>query len=143
MKRLLLTLLATTLTMIAIPLSTSAAPSQTDISGTVTNNGKAVDGANVTVVCNNNDRKDTTNAEGGYLVHFITTECPNGAQATVVATDGKKGGTNDGKVNDLTSKLNVSIINVALPEFGLITAFGAAVIGGGAFMIMRRRQLQS
>jgi hypothetical protein len=140
-KKLLTASLATILVAIAIPATSMAAAAQTDISGTVTNNGKVVSGAKVTVVCDNNSRKDTTDSSGGYLVHFPAAQCPNGATVYVTATDSKKGGDTTGKVNADTSKLNVSIVNVALPEFGTYAAIGATLLGGGAFMVIRRRQL--
>jgi hypothetical protein len=140
-KKFLLSFAATVGIALLIPASSFALSAKTDITGVVSNNGHPVSGAKVTVVCNNNARHDTTDGTGTYLVQFPATKCPAGAHATVVATKGKKGGTNSETIHSTTNKLNVNIINVSLPEFGLVAGVGASLIGGGAFLVIRRRQL--
>jgi hypothetical protein len=142
MKKLFLTILATLSVALLIPAATFAASATTDVTGTVTNNGNVVSGAKVTVVCDNNSKKTSTDSSGAYLVTFKAANCPDSSKATVVATKGGKGGVSTGTVSKMGSAdLNVAIVNVALPEFGIITGIGAAVIGGGAFFLIRRRQL--
>ena len=121
------------------PTSSFALSAKTDITGVVTNNNSPVNGAKVVVVCNNNSRKDTTDASGSYLVQFPAKQCPAGDKATVVATKGNKGGSNGATIHADTTKLNVNIINISIPEFGLITGIAASVIGGGAYLVIRRR----
>jgi hypothetical protein len=134
--------IATTLGVaLIIPASTFALSAKTDITGVVTNGGNPVPGAKVTVVCDNNARHDTTDNTGTYLVQFPAKQCPAGDKATVVATKGKKGGTNSTTINQTSNKLNVNIVNVSLPEFGVAAGVGASLIGGAAFMVVRRRQL--
>jgi hypothetical protein len=133
MKKLFLTILATLSVALLIPAATFAASATTDVTGTVTNNGNVVSGAKVTVVCDNNSKKTSTDSSGAYLVTFKAANCPDSSKATVVATKGGKGGVSTGTVSKMGS--------VALPEFGIITGIGAAVIGGGAFFLIRRRQL--
>lgn len=142
-KKFLLSFAAALGVALIIPAATFATSPKTDITGVVTNNGNPVAGAKVVVVCNSNSRKDTTDATGTYLVQFPASQCPAGTHFTVVATKGKKGGTNTGTVNQTTNKLNVNIVNVSLPEFGLIAGAGASLIGAGAFLAIRRRQLNS
>ena len=142
MKRLIGSVLGIVgLVVFLMPGTALAASGLTDVSGVVTNNGQPITGAHVTVVCNNNNLTDNTDTTGTYVVQFTDTECPAGAKVTVVATDGSLGGTNSGVANALTTRLNVSIINVALPEFGVVTGIGAAIVGGGALMVIRRRHL--
>ena len=141
MKKVLKAALAAIVLSLAITASTLAAPAQTDISGYVYNNGRTVSGAKVTVVCDNNARHDTTDGSGAYLVHFPAGQCPDGAKVYVTATKSRKGGENTGNVHADTSKLNVSLINVSLPEFGFVAAGGAAMIAGGAFLVIRRHKL--
>lgn len=69
-------LIATVLTVLVIPASTAAAAATTDITGTVTNGGKPVKGATVTIVCDNHTKNDTTNKSGSYLVTFTAKRCP-------------------------------------------------------------------
>jgi len=134
--------IATSLGMVVLlPAATFAASAKTDISGVVTNNGHTVAGAKVTVVCDNHSKKDTTDANGSYLVQFPAANCPDGSKATVVATKGGLGGVNSKNVTAQTTKLNVAIVNVSLPEFGVVAGIGAAVVGGGAVVAIRRKQL--
>lgn len=141
MKKRIALFLTTVFAVVALPAATFATGSKTDITGVVTNGGNPVVGAKVVVVCNSNSRKDTTDGTGTYLVQFPAAQCPAGAHATVVATKGKKGGTNSANINSVTNKLNVNIINVSIPEFGLIAGVGASLIGGGAFLVIRQRQI--
>src|SRR5882724_3507151 len=105
----------------AVPSIASAAPTtgaKTDVGGVIMNNGKPVKGAHVTVVCNNYSRTTKTNSAGQYSVTFGKGQCPVGDTVTVVASKGGKGGVSTGKVTTSTVKLNVAIVNVALPELG-------------------------
>jgi hypothetical protein len=141
MKKVIAAFLASLAMLLMIPASSFAAASKTDITGTVYNNGKPVVGAKVVVVCNNNSRKDTTDSTGAYLVQFTAAQCPAGDKATVVATYKKLGGTNSATISSTTDKLNVNIVNVSLPEFGVIAGVAAAIAGAGAFLVIRRKQL--
>lgn len=128
------------LIILVIPASASAARATTDVTGNVTNNGQPVKGAKVTVVCDNHAHKTTTNASGTYLVTYKLANCPDNTKATVVATKDGLGGVNSGTVNSVTTKLNVAIVNVSLPEFGLFTGGAATLAGAGAIFAIRRRQ---
>jgi hypothetical protein len=142
MKKLLVSILATVGIALMLPAATFAASATTDVTGTVTNNGVGVSGAKVEVICGSNDKKTTTGTGGAYLVTFKAANCPDGSKATVTATVGKKAGVNTGKVKqDGSVYLNVAVVNVSLPEFGVITGIGAALVGGAAFLVIRRRQL--
>jgi hypothetical protein len=96
LKKVLLSVTATVGMAMLVPVSSFAIAAQTDITGVVKNNGSPVVGAKVVVVCNNNSRKDTTDATGTYLVQFPATQCAGG---------------------------------------------GAALAGGAAFMVIRKKQL--
>jgi hypothetical protein len=140
-KKVLLSVAATLSVAVLIPASSFALSPKTDVTGTVYYNGHTVAGALVTVICDSNVKHDTTDANGVYLVQYSATACPEGATATVVATKGKKGGTSDTVIKSTTDKLNVNLVNVDLPEFGVVAGFGAAVLGGAAFLVIRRKQL--
>ena len=118
-------------------------PPKTTVSGIISNNGKPVRGARVTVVCNGRARTARTNKNGEYLVNFNKGQCPIGSKVTVVATYKGEGGVNSSTVTAGTVKMNVAIVNVALPELGLITGFGGLAVAGGAFFVVRRRQLEA
>jgi hypothetical protein len=141
MKKILSGTLATLLLILAIPASSMAAAAQTDISGNVTNGGNPVKGASVTVVCNGHTKHTTTGNKGGYLVVFTKKNCPDGSSATVSASKSSMGGSSSGTVNSETNKLNVAVVNVSVPELGTYAAIAAGLIGGGAFLVIRRRNL--
>jgi hypothetical protein len=141
MKKKISLFLASVLTIVALPVAAMAAPTTTIVTGQVTDNGVGVKGAKVVVVCNNFSKKTTSGAGGGYEVAFTVTQCPNGKVANVVATKGDLGGVNNSKVKNFDATDNVAIVNVSLPEFGIAAGIGATIIGGGAFLVIRRRQL--
>jgi hypothetical protein len=136
-------ILASLLTLVAVTPATASAATdalaqKTTVTGFITNNGKAVKNAGVTVICNNNALYATTDKTGLYSVTFKKGKCPVGATANVTAAKNKLGGVSQTKVIAGTAKLNVAIVNVAVPEFGLITGVTAAVLGGGALLYARR-----
>jgi hypothetical protein len=147
MKKILLTIIASTGLALLMPLAASALgnPTQTIVTGNVTHNGSPVSGASVTVTCDGNILVDPlTDSDGSYQVTFIPSSlCPDESTATAVSTGpGGLHGSNSAPVTAVTTKINISTVNVSVvPELGMITAGSAAILGGGAFMIVRRRQL--
>ena len=100
-------------------------------------------GALVTVTCKGIVRTDTTDASGSYLVSFTTAQCPFGSTVKVVAKKGGETGVSSGTVQGLTTKLNVAIVNVSIPEYGLFGTIMAGGAGLGLMAYMRRRQRQA
>lgn len=117
-------------------------PPQSDITGVITENQVAVAGADVTVLCNGNTKTDITDAMGSYLVTYAATECPFGSTVKVTAQKDGKSGVSSGTVQGITTKLNLAIVNVSIPEYGLIGAILATGTGIGMIAYMRRRQTQ-
>jgi hypothetical protein len=142
MSKMRVLLASAALAVAILPAASLAAPGQTDVTGTVTNNGHPVSGAKVTVICDNNAKKTTTDSNGVYLAVYKEAKCPAGSTVSVTATKGHKGGVKDGKANPVTTLLNVALINVALPELGIATGALALIGAAGAFMVTRRRGLR-
>lgn len=119
-------------------------PSVTEVTGEVTYNGAPVEEANVSVVCNGNTLTDQVvpGDEGAYRVDFNKADCPAGTEVVVTAVSGSMSGTSTGTAGKFTSKLNVAVVNVSVPEMGTVAAIGAMGAVGGAFFIARRRQMQ-
>lgn len=141
MKKMLLGLLLVTFVSATVGSATaSAAPPNTAVTGVVTENQTAVAGAAVTVLCNGHTETDTSNAQGAYLVNFGATDCPFGSTVKVTAQKGGKSGVTSGTVHGITTKLNLAIVNVSIPEYGLIGAITAGGVGIGLIAFMRRRQ---
>lgn len=150
MKKKLLTLLAAFgIVGVLAPATVLAAPAPTTtktvISGVVTDSskgGKPVRHARVTVVCNNHAKTTTTDKNGAYSVTFKPGQCGVGSKVTVVATKSGSGGVSTSTVTAGTIKLNVAIVNVSLPEFGIITGFAGGAAAVAAFFVIRRRQVE-
>src|ERR1700689_3071367 len=142
MKKRISLFIATLATLVALPASALAA-STSAIAGTVTSNGNPVSGASVSVTCNGHTLTSGTTVAGAYLVRFSpATNCPAGSTAHVTATKGGHSGSKSGTVNNLGADINLAIVNVSnVPEFGMAAGISAAILGGGAFMVVRRRQL--
>ncbi len=145
MKKMLLGLLVAGAMLVGVvgPTQTAGAlPAQTDVTGVITDAGVPVAGASVTVKCGATTKMDTTDAFGSYLVTFTFAECPPGSTVTVTATKGAKSGTNTGTVIGITTKLNIGLVNVDIPEYGAIGAILATGAGAGAIFFARRRFAQ-
>jgi len=121
----------------------NATPPQSDVTGVITENQVAVAGATVTVLCNGHTEVDTTDAQGAYLVTYPSTDCPFGTTVKVTAKKGSKSGIASGTVQGITTKLNLAIVNVSIPEYGLIGGILAGTTGIGMIALMRRRQQQN
>ena len=142
MKKTLLGLLITAFVTISATATVSATPPQTDVTGVVTENQTSVSGATVTVLCEGNTETDTSDAHGSYLVTFPADDCPFGSTVRVTAQKGGKSGVTSGTVTGITTKLNLAIVNVSIPEYGFIGSLLASSIGIGAIAYVRRRQKQ-
>lgn len=144
MKRKILGLLAVVVASAsAISGTAYATPPQTDVTGVITENQVAVPGATVTVLCNGHTEVDTTDAHGSYLVTFSSTDCPFGTTVKVSAKKGNKSGVASGTVQGITTKLNLAIVNVSVPEYGLMGGILAGGAGVGMIAFARRRQKQN
>ena len=127
--------------------SATTAPITTIVAGTIFNEDytETMEEANVTVSCvhNNVTSVGTTesNSEGVYGVEFIVAECGEGDIVTVFAEsqDGTLSGTETGIVQEFGLTVNLAIINVTIPEFGLLIGAFTLVAGAGIFFLVRRK----
>lgn len=141
--------IALALVVLALPAFASAAPAtnppRTEVTGYVTdatNSNAPLSGASVTVVCNSNTQNDISDGDGAYLVSFLAADCPVGSSITVSAVKDSMSGSSAGTASKVTTKLNVAVIDVAVPELGTVAAISAMAVAGGAFVYSRRRQMQ-
>jgi len=72
---------------------------------------------------------------------FKSADCPFGSTVKVTAKKGSQMGSSSGTVQGITTKLNVAIVNVSIPEFGMFAGLLASGLGVGAIMYTRRRQI--
>lgn len=140
MKKLAIGIFVAAFAVIGVSAPVMAAPAESDVTGVVTENQVAVAGATVTVLCNGKSEVDTTDAFGSYLVHFVSADCPFGSTVKVTAVKDGKSGVSSGTVQGITTKLNLAIVNVSIPEYGLIGTLMAGGAGVGLIAYMRSRQ---
>jgi len=106
-----------------------------------------VNGVSVTISCSHGGytytRNATTNVYGRYYVIYYGTNCANGDVVTITASkDGQSGSGTGTMIGWLENNcnwggVNISIVSVKIPEFGLF-AGGAAVIAAiGIFLLVR------
>jgi hypothetical protein len=112
--------------------------------GYVKKNSVAVPGASVTVKCQNNTKTATADQNGYYSVDFADAYCRVGQLVTVTATNSKVSGNATGTMGYYDMNFNAALINVNLttvvvPEYGVVTGVGAAVIGLGLLAYFRRQ----
>jgi hypothetical protein len=141
MKRIVTTIVSA-LALAIIPLSGAFA--LTGVSGNVSNNGKDVSGASITATCKTASGTSSTQSNGDYFV-VLTPDgvCKAGDTVTVNASQGAATGQSTGTFSNYGADVNIALVNVSVPEFALITGVGAVLLGGGAFMIIRRRNLRA
>lgn len=143
MKKILAGALAAGVLAWGLAPTAQAAPAQSDVTGIITDNHAAVADAKVTVTCNGKERVDKTDASGAYVVTFLKAHCDFGSVVKVVAQKDGKSGVSSGVMQGVTTKLNLAIVNVAVPEFGALGFVAAGTAGAGLMAYMRRRQFQS
>ncbi|HSX01981.1 MAG TPA: hypothetical protein VLI05_01560 [Candidatus Saccharimonadia bacterium] len=119
-----------------------ATASQTDVTGVVTAHQVAVANASVRVTCNGHTQTDATDTHGSYLVVFPVSQCMFGDTVIVSARKGSMSGVTSGTVRGITTRLNLAIVNVSIPEYGLLGALAAGGAGIGLIAYKRRRQGQ-
>lgn len=142
-RKMVLGLLATVVASVGtVTGSVNAESAKTAVTGVITDNHVAVSGARVAVLCNGHTRRDRTDAQGSYLVTFPKQQCPTGSTVKVTARMNGKSGVSTGTVQGITTKLNLAIVNVSIPEYGLIGAILAGGTGVGLIAHMRRRREQ-
>ncbi len=145
-KILLIALMVIAFILLAIPTASVSAKSkgETQVTGVISENGTPIKNAKVTVVCNGKSKSDKTNNSGTYRVEYKDKKCPKGSSVSVTAStkDGKSG-TSTGTADEVTTKLNVAVVNVAVPEIGTIASIAAVGIAGAAIVYVRRKSLQN
>ena len=118
---------------------------KTIVAGTIFNEDytETMEEANVTVSCvhDNVTSVETTLSalDGVYGVEFYVAECGEGDTVSVYAEKGEMSGTETGIVHDFDLTVNLAIINVTIPEFGLLIGAFTLVAGAGIFFLVRRK----
>jgi hypothetical protein len=126
----------------------SAAPALPAVPALVTGyvmyqNGTGVDGATVDITCQHNDVNTTlstsTYEDGSYYQEFSDTQCSYNDMVWVNAEKSGNSGSNDGQTcerNDCF--IPVALIDVTIPEFGIIASMVAMIGALGIFVLKRK-----
>jgi hypothetical protein len=114
-------------------------PGETIVGGQITelDHVTPVSGATVTVDCNGVTESATSLADGSYVVCYDKEDCTVGQDAYVSAVKDGASGDNNGKVIGRTM-LDVAIVNVSIPEFGVVAA-GTVLVGSVVLFAMMRK----
>jgi len=90
------------------------------VSGTVykLRDSAVVSGADVTVVCNNNIEKTTSDYDGSYAVFYSAGECSEGDKVKVTAKKGRLYGTTVETMSDFGLEIDLAIADVFVKKVG-------------------------
>ncbi len=137
----------------ALALSTTQASAQffseTWISGTVYNTeGSPVNGGSVNVTCGSTTKLAIIDGSGNYAKMFTQVECKAGDTASATASTGEGSGTNsevvqNSSVNGPIVDLDVAVIDITVPEFGVIGGALTGLISVGGYLVMRSKSMLS
>lgn len=115
------------------------------VTGYVTyQNGTGVDAASVEITCEHNGINTTlstsTYEDGSYYQEFEDTECSYNDMVWVNAEKSGNSGSNDGQTCERTDCfIPVALIDVTVPEFGIVAA-GVAMIGALGIFVLKRKE---
>ena len=119
----------------------------TFVDGNITDlSGSPVEGADVDVTCHhgggNYETSTVSSSDGGYTVLYPTNECNTGDTVDVTAAKDGMSGANSGVVQDWNGcqiiDINVAVVDVVIPEFGLLTGAFTLISSLGAFFVIKR-----
>jgi hypothetical protein len=143
-----------TLALVLVPMasiSADSAPVSTDsVEGYVSQNNSPATGATVTATCNGATGSTTTygnsgpESPGDYSLTLSPSGlCTSTDTVTVVAHKGGASGQTSQPYGSLgVGNVNIALVNVSIvPELGALTGAGAAILGGAAFMVVRRKHI--
>ena len=123
------------------PCTAQAAPTETTITGHVSDHGHVVPGAKVIMKCGVLEKEGFADSHGEYWFVVPAVDCPVGATVQVMASDGIRSGTIFAVVQ-FVNTVNIAIANVGVPEYGVLGGIVAAVSGAGVIAFTRRRLLK-
>ena len=107
-----------------------------------------IEGASVNVKCFNSsdtlqgEGNTTTLSDGTYAIEFSeigsSNNCVNGDKAVVTATKDAASGSNYGFVQDYGATVKLAIVNISIPEFGLVLGIITLVACVGIFFFVKK-----
>jgi hypothetical protein len=103
-----------------------------------------VNGGSITVRCGSSTKVATIESNGHYGVSFTQSQCKSGDSASATASTSDGSGTNsttvqNTNVNGPVVDLDVAVIDITVPEFGMIGGAVTALGAVGSYLVMRAR----
>jgi hypothetical protein len=157
MKRIILSLCAAVFALFAVAGNYAYAQTpviaQTWVGGTIKDgSGNPIPGGgsgdNVTVICNGNVQVVPFNASGNYGAIFPQTQCKVGDSATAAVAIAEGSGSNTGTVENTTVNgpivdLDVVVLDITVPEFGLVGGMAAGGASIAGYLLLRAKSTLS
>jgi len=141
MKKIIFAIMA--LMVIGLVASVSAVITPAEVTGTIFQHDGVtpVDSATVTATCGATTPASVLSlSDGTYDVQFNSADCPFGASVSVTAVKGSETGTATGttcaSVDDCP--IPVALVDVSIPEFGIM-AGAVALIGALGIFVYKRK----
>ncbi|MGV8086887.1 MAG: hypothetical protein ACP5N1_04610, partial [Candidatus Woesearchaeota archaeon] len=98
-----------------------------------------VSGASVDVTCNDITESTVSNVDGDYYVSFASGVCYFGDEVSVNAVKDEASGSNEGFMcQEEECDIPITVIDVTIPEFGIIAGAFALVAGLGIIAYRRK-----
>ncbi len=118
---------------------------QTWVSGTVySQSGTPVNGGTTSVNCGGIVKTAAINADGSYAVSFTQEECSAGDTASATANTSEGSGSNSAPVENTSVNgpivdLDVAVIDITVPEFGVIGGALTGLASVGGYLVMKAK----
>jgi len=118
---------------------------ETWISGTVVDGANnPVNGGQVLINCNGTVKTVGILANGSYAASFPQSQCKAGNGVTATASTDEGSGSNSTSVQNTVVNgpivdLDIAVIDITVPEFGLIGGFLTGAVGIAGYFFMRQR----
>lgn len=149
MKKVVLSVIVSLAAVFALPLSAYA--DTNSVSGHVYQQGTTtgISGATVSGSCVGKNGHTyasspvVTGNDGAYTI-VMNGNCQAGGAFTVTAAKDGKNGTISGTLQATSNNghnIGLADVSIALPEMGIVTGTAAVLAAGGAFFVIRRRNL--
>lgn len=134
----------TAVALFILPSFAHAVVNETVVNGQVKDaSNNPINTASVSIICNGATINTSTDASGKYSATFDGTACPEGTTVTVHATKGGQNGSGSKAVkkvyDDGSVIINLVLINISVPEFGLLTGVITTLASTGAYLFLKRK----
>lgn len=118
---------------------------QTWVNGTVYGaDGQPVNGGTTSVNCGGTVKAASISSDGSYAVSFTQEECSAGDTASATASTSEGSGSSSATVQNTSVNgpivdLDIAVIDITVPEFGVIGGALTGAVSAGGYLLMRMK----